>query len=169
MPLGTFAPGPYTMTYNALPVGLVRDNGKLLRWRFMGKEMTADLYGMTVIDRIYAGARVFLGPIYFKEWNANVRAMIWPHSATPGALGQLGVPGTLASNKAKVITLTPVANTPAATAGPTLITANLAFPADENDVEMLMGCDERDVPVLFELLPYDSGGGTIVFFTVTQP
>lgn len=167
MALGSFAPGPYTMTYNAVTVGLVNESGKTLKYQYFGKDMRADLYGLTVIDQVYQGARCFLGPIFFKEWTTANKKIFWPYPQAAPVMGALGTPGTLESDNAKQIVLTVVAGTPAATLGPTTLTAPLAILAKSNDVSVLFGCDERDVPVLFELLPYDSGSGVIKFFALS--
>jgi hypothetical protein len=168
MGLGIFAPGEYVMTYDSVAVGLVTSGGQNLRWRFKEKAIQdTNRFGDTKIDGIYRGVNALLA-VTFKEWKPAVRAAIWPWSASGTFDGTLGVIGRLASDVAKVITLTPTAGTPAATAGPTLFTANLAKIAPENDINLLFGPDERDIPVIFELLPYDSSG-TIRLFSITQP
>lgn len=164
MPLGTFAPGEYTMTYGGAAVGICTSGGKHLRLRHKGIRVDdTDTYGSTLIDGIYRGMACTLTCV-FKEWNAGVKAAIWPASTTLN--GAVGVIGRLWSSMAASIVLTATTGTPAATNGPATLTAGKAILAEENDVDVLFGPDERDVPVVFNLLAYDDSG-TIRLFAVT--
>lgn len=168
MALGTFTPGEYVMTYDSSAIGMCMADGKSLQFRDHQKKINnTDRYGDTRIDGIYRGKDVFLRLIV-KEWTAGVKKMLWPWSvpAAPVFDGKLGLIGQLASDCAKVLVLTPVANTPAATNGPASLTANKAILAPENDVSILFGPDERDIPLLLDLLPYDDTG-VIRMFTLT--
>lgn len=164
MALGTFRPGEYTMTYGGVAVGMCTSGGKNLRFRRKSKPINdTDRYGLSTIDHINCGADCFL-TCTFKEWNAGVKDAIWPYG-TAAFDGLLGLAGVLDSSKAKTIVLTAVANTPAAAAGPATLTATHAILAPENDTNVIFGIEETDVPVVFQLLPYDSSG--IRFFTLT--
>lgn len=166
MPLGTFAPGEYTMTYGGAPVGMVTSGGQHLRYRVAKKKIKdTSTYGDTLIDGIYRGMEAVQLMVTFKEWLTNVQKAIWPYGTAP-LDGTLGTIGRLDSNLAQPIVLTAVAGTPAATNGPLTFTANLAILSDANDVDILFGPDERDVPVLFDLMLYDSGG-VKRFFAIT--
>lgn len=160
MSLGTFSVGHYAMTYTpptGTPGANVAQNPGLIegprrvRRRYHGDTMQADSFGKTAIEGIYQGFDVFL-QCTFKEWTAAVRNIIFPFSTTGN--GDLGVIGRLHSDLAGVIVLTATAQTPAATNGPTTITARKAIVAEENDIEFLLGNEARDVPVLFRLYPY---------------
>lgn len=52
------------------------------------------------------------------------------------------------------------------TNGPRTITANLAIIQPNADVEIILGTDARDVPVVFQFLPFISAG-TVRWYAVT--
>jgi hypothetical protein len=167
----TFAMGHYSMTYDpvgstgATNCGLVK-GVRLLRGRHSYRMMTADQWGDTEIDGIYRGQNWSL-QVTFKEWNAVVREAICPFAATAGDWGGLGTIGQLAAARGGPIVLTPVSGTPAATNGPTAITIQNAVLAPENDIDIILGNEERDIPVLFKIFP--TVVSTVVrFFTLTQ-
>lgn len=164
MALGTFAPGYYTCTYDGNDLGLV-EGVRRLRRRHRAQPIAADKYGDSMIDGVYRGGDCFL-QMTFKEWTSAVRSALWPFDADFGDMGQCG---RLLSDLAKSLVLTVEANSPAATAGPSTVTASKVILAPENDVEIIFGNEQRDVPVLLQLLPYDYSGGRIVWFTVTNP
>jgi hypothetical protein len=166
MALGTFRPGHYAMTHDGDAVGLVTSGGQNLRWRPSKKKIQdTSIYGDTLIDGIYRGMTGVQLLVTFKEWNAAIREIIWPYNAT---LGVNGIVGQLDSDLAKAIVLTAQSGSPAATNGPTPFTASKAIISDLNDINILFGPDEHDIPVLFDLLLYDSSG-TKIFFTMPQP
>ena len=169
MPLGTFAPGPYTMTYTpptgtpgagvAQNPGLV-DGVRILSQSISEIPVFADAYGQSQIDGIYAGGGALVR-MTFKEWKAAVWNIIWPFHATSGALGNMGQVGRMMSDLAGQIVLTPVAGTPAASAGPqtgAIITIPLAIVSPLNDRDIIMGCAERNVPIVFRCFPYNNAG-----------
>lgn len=124
----------------------------------------------TNIEKIALGS--FINPL-LKALNDGgdslSRNAIWPYGINgpiAGFDGTLGVIARLDSDLAQAITLIPVAGTPAALNGPLTFTANKAILSEANDIDILLGPDERDIPVLFNLLLYDSGG-IKRFFQVT--
>lgn len=168
MALGTFAVGEYTSTYDGTTCGIVTSGGWNLRYRPSVKKINdTSTYGDTLIDGIYRGMTGVQLMVTFKEWIAQVKKAVWPYSnASPAFDGALGTIGKLQSDMAKAIVLTPVTGTPAATNGPTLFTASKAILSPDNDISILFGPDERNIPVLFDLLLYDDAG-TKRFFAVT--
>lgn len=162
MAIGEFAPGYYNMTYDGDDPGLVQ-GVRQLRRKYKAQIISADLYGDTQLDGVYRGSDVFLRMI-FKEWNATVRKILWPFDTD---FGDLGIPGKLLTDFAKSMVLTALTGTPAATKGPATVTATLALLAPENDVEVIMGNEQRDVPVLIQCFPYVVSTGRVAHFTVT--
>lgn len=162
MPLGTFAPGEYSMTYAGANVGLVTSGGQHLKYRVAKKKINdTATYGDTLIDGIYRGMESVQLMVTFKEWITPVKNAIWPYSSAgaPGGFdGTLGTIGRLDSNLAQTIVLTATAGTPAATNGPLTFTAGMAILSGANDIDVLFGPDERDIPVLFDLMLYDDSG-----------
>lgn len=165
MALGTFRPGPYTATLNSVALGIMSGDGAKLKFRPGRIPINnTSAYGDTLIDGIYRGVASCQLLVTFKEWNAAVQAAIWPWPSTPAHDGTIGVIGALQSAQAKVLVLTAVASTPAAANSPgTIFTAGLALLAPENDVEVLFGPVETDVPVLFDLFLYDDSGTKRLF------
>lgn len=169
MALGAFSVGEYQATYNGVATGMVTSGGHNLRFRPAIKRINnTSTYGDTLIDGIYRGWSQVQLLTTFKEWNAAVRSAIWPFSnfAAPAFDGLLGTIGKLTSDAAKALVLTPVVGTPAATLGPLTFTAAKCILSDQNDIGILLGPDERDIPVLFDLLLYDDAG-VKRFFAVT--
>lgn len=169
MGLGTFVPGVFAGTYNGTTLGLTTSEGWRLKWRDSVKKINdTNAYGDTLIDGIYRGKQGVQLLVTVKEWNSIVKAAIWPWSvpATPVFDGKLGQIGQLMSDAAKAIVLTPEANSPAATVGSNTFTASKAILSPDNDIELLMGPDERDIPLLFDLLLYDDTG-VKRFFTIS--
>lgn len=169
MGLGAFVPGVFAGTYNGTTLGLTTSEGWRLKWRDSVKKINdTNAYGDTLIDGIYRGKQGVQLLVTVKEWNSIVKAAIWPWSvpATPVFDGKLGQIGQLMSDVAKAIVLTPEALSPAAVAGNNTFTASKAILSPDNDIELLLGPDERDIPLLFDLLLYDDSG-TKRFFTIS--
>lgn len=164
MALGTFVPGHYAMTYNSVSVGLVKADDYALRYRYHAQVIDGtSQYGDTPIDGVYRGQTVKL-TVTFLEWTTATKKAIWPWDAGAGITGALGVIGRLKTDLAVSIVLTPEANSPAAAAGGTF-TASKGILAEENEIGILFGPRNRDMPVVFDLLPYDSSG--IRCFSIT--
>lgn len=163
--LGTFAPGYYAQTIDTSPVdcGLV-EGVRRLRRRFEWEKIKADKWGDTTIDGVYRGGECFLSVIY-KEWKAPVKTII-ANMFVPADIGAVGEVGELITTFCKTTTLTAQAGSPAAAAGPATIVASQIITAPQNDMEFLLGNLQRDVPVLFQLIPYDDSG-TLRFFSIT--
>lgn len=165
-PLGTFAPGNYAMTYDGTSVGIMEGEGIILRYRTHEKPIVGSVpYGDTKIDGIYRGLNALL-LVTFREWNTPVKKAIWPWYSG-GFDGRVGLRGQLGSAIAKQIVLTAETNSPAASNGPVTLTAPVAKLAPENDLNILFGPSTRDIPVLFELLPYIDGSSVERVFALT--
>lgn len=165
MPLGTFVPGVYTATWNSLSLGMV-EGGFNIRYRDKEKAITnTSTYADTKIDGIYRGRDVFIDFV-LKEWSANIRKLMMPYQSQSGNtdFGKLGQIGQLASGVAQAFVLTAEANSPAAANSGGTWTFHLSKLAPENDVRFLLGPDERDIPILMDVLPY-SDSGTIRHWT----
>lgn len=166
--LGAFRPGSYTATYNSVALGLTTGDGWKLRWKPSKiKIQNTNAYGDTLIDGIFRGMTGVQLMTTLKEWNAAVQAALWPYSnATPAFDGVLGVMGQLDTGVAKSLVLTADTSSPAFLTPGKTVTAAGAILAAENDYELLMGPIETDMPIVFDLLLYDSSG-TKRFFAIT--
>lgn len=169
-------PGVHTATWNAVAMGITSGDGFKLKFRPARTPINnTNLYGDTLIDGIHRGVTGVQLLATFKEWNVALQAAIWPWGAAspPTFDGTLGTIGKLISDYAMPLILTAGAGSLAATksaggvANANTFTAAKAILAPENDVEMLFGPVETDVPVLFDLLLYDDTG-TKRFFKWTN-
>lgn len=176
MPFARFAAGPYTATYNTDsapgdPAGKgqgARDLGLVAgvrRWRRQLEihPVHGDAYGSSEIDGVYRGGQCYC-LMTFKEWSDAVKDALWPFGSSFGAMGQVG---RLLTDLAGELVLTAVADTPAATNGPATLTFEKAIlsPRENNDV--VLGAEERDVPVMFRCYPYVNGQNDVVWFEET--
>jgi hypothetical protein len=158
--------GPYA-------TGLVEGVRRLSR-RPQARLFQADAYGDTDIDGVFRGGNASLS-IVLKEWTANIRAMLWPFggnnsTADFGAIGVANAPGIgkLLTDMAGQIILTAATGTPAAgTLGPATITFAKAIMSPDTDIEILMGAEPRDIPVVFKLFPYLDGSSIVRFWSMT--
>ena len=148
MAFGTWACGPYTATYNGNDVGLIEGV-----WRHQQTAEAADIrsgrFGDSVIDGIYRGGNCFAVAV-FKEWTANIRRMLWPFDTV---LGDSGKHGRSMVDMSSVLLLTAIAGTPAATAGPATRSFPRAIFSPGHNKEVLLGNEERNVPIVFRCYP----------------
>jgi hypothetical protein len=165
-----FAPGAYTMEYISNggapatghgPDGNVNDMGlvegvRMLNRTALAQMIQSDLYGKSDIEGVYQGAQMALA-MTLKEWGLNQRAALWPYG--PSDFGQMGIVGRLLTAMTGHITLTAVAGTPAASAGGGLHVIDLPFCilAPDTEVGILLGNEQRDIPVVFKVFPYFDG------------
>ncbi len=163
---GDFPTGPYTATWNGNSIGLLE--GVIRHTQSpIALPIRAGLYGQTIIDYILQGAGMFV-TVIIKEWNANTRAALWPYGTNEGIVHEAGVL-IGAGAYAKALVLTAVAGTPAAVEGPATRTYPLTFPLPGHNLDMTFGAVERNIPVVFGVLPEDNSGGDqkLIFFTDT--
>lgn len=148
MAFATFANGPYTVTYNGLSLGLLEGQPKCISVPH-AIDVRSSRWGNSVIDGIQDGADVFVS-LMLKEWTAAIRAALWPFSAN---LGDAGVPGRLLSDLGAALVFTAVTGTPAATNGPVTRTFAAACLAPEHNLEVMLGNEERNIPLIFRAYP----------------
>lgn len=161
---GDFAIGAYDVTFNGNSIGLVEGAIKV-QSQFIGAPIRASKYGQSIIDVIIQGGAEFVA-IVLKEWNANTKAAMWQAGS---GLGRVYEAGKLigAGSLAKSLVLTAVANTPAATEGPATRTYPLAFLLPGHTLDAPFYADERNIPLVFAVLPEIDSGSTLKFFTDT--
>ncbi|GAA4441998.1 hypothetical protein [Bremerella cremea] len=166
MSLGTFAPGPYTATYDASgavsgtpgqaadpaarDIGLVEGAHRLSRV-MEGEDIAGtNLFGQTVVDSIYRGGNCFL-LLTMKEWKPYVRDILWPFGSSFGDVGPIG---RLLTDLAGKIVLTPVAGTPAYQNDGKVLTFGKAILSPQHNTEIFYGPAQRDVALVFRCFPY---------------
>ena len=151
MAFATWAFGPYTAVYGSSPTDIGLNEGP---HRFIqiakGQNITPNRFGDSVVDGIYRGANV-LFQCSLKEYTAGVKKLIWPFSPTD--LGLTGIIGRAMTDIAQPLVLTAIANTLAATNGPVTRTCPLCVFAPEHNMELIMGNDERNIPLVAQCLP----------------
>jgi len=173
MPVGSFAAGPYTATFNtddapgspagkglgARDIGLISD---VRRWQrtLKAREVSGSAFGATHVDAVYRGGQC-LCMMTVKEWSQAVKDLLWPFGETFGQMGQVG---RMMSDLAGELTLTAVPNTPAATTGPATLIFRKAILSPSHNSEVVLAAEDRDVPVMMQCFPYVNGQGNVVWF-----
>lgn len=148
---GDFPPGPYTATWNGNSIGLME--GPIRHQQsIIALPVRASLYGQEIIDYILQGTGGVFAAFMLKEWNANVKAALWPYGSTQGITSQRGqLIGAGALAKSLVLTAMPL--TPAATEGPVTRTYPLAILLPGHTLDYTLGPVERNIPVIMCALP----------------
>jgi hypothetical protein len=159
--LGTFVAGRYTTTFNATDVGITEEGYKL---RHELKEIPinkTDAYGDMLIDSIFRGI----------DWTLTWLGIEYKAGSTApqfgwAAIGVVGVIGRLGTSIVQTVVMTATTGTPAA-AAPATLTATAAKVSPKNNFELTFTSDLRKVPIMLDLLAYDSGAGVIKHLTTT--
>jgi hypothetical protein len=160
---GDFPPGPYQVTFNGTSIGLMEGSIRAGQ-QVIGLPVRASLWGQTVIDYILQGAFHSFA-LVMKEWNAGAKAAMWQFGSTHGIVGEAGL---LFNPLYKQVVMTALAGTPAATEGPVTRTYPLCGLLPGHNLDITMGPEERNVPVVFGVLPEpESANQKAKFFTDT--
>lgn len=172
MPAGLVVPisGPYTGTWNALPLGTLSDAGYELQATHQGQEVNeTDAYGMTLVEAIYRGINWRIR-IRGLEWKSGLLAILQMFGqATAGALSPyLFAVGARWTSYSQSLVLTAILGNPPTT--PQTLTALGAGVAPQQSSSFNMTSKVRELPLELTLLPYSGtvGSQTLnVPFTVT--
>ena len=156
----TFIAGPYTVTYGGSSLGIVED-APALEVVSSYDPITGDNLGDALQDGVYRGGNCFVDLVLQEYDAAGALAAFWPWN---GTLGRVGQPGVLLSSFSASLVFTAVAGT-TASANPATLTSTNAVLAPGFPVRLLFGSRLRNVPIRFQLLPYDSGGNNVWFTT----
>ncbi len=176
MPFASFAAGPYTATYSAddapgSPAGKGQGARSLglvegvRRWQRIleARPVHSGAFGSTVIDGVYRGGQCFC-LMTFKEWTDAVKDALWPLG---DSFGEVGPIGRLLTDLAGQLVLTALPDTPAAQNGPATLTFGKTILSPGHNSEVVLGAEQRDVPIVFRCFPYVSGSGKVVWFEET--
>jgi len=160
--VGGFIAGPYTVTYDGVSVG--QTNGIRLGWRMHAQPITGDAYGDSIQDFVYRGGDVWVSMVLNEYTAAAGRKAFWPYYTTGAAETDVGIMsnaaspiGRLLSGLAKPLVLTPVANTPAASAGHTF-TIDKAILSPGTPIQLLYEHALGTVPLRFNCVPQGAIG-----------
>lgn len=155
----SFIAGQYTVTYNGVTIGQLESGINIIQQSIV-EPIRGDNMGESDQDWTYQGGNVY-AELQSLEYNASgVAAAFWPY----GAIGVVGIVGRLGQDLAKSLILTALAGTPAAST-PATITASKAILRPGQDLRLLFSPKLRKVPLVFQLLPYTSGGNNVWFTT----
>lgn len=159
--------GPYTATYDGNPVGLVEGVWRLQSVAHISA-IRGSRFGEPILDGIYRGPDHFAIAL-FKEWNANIRDMLWPFDTA--SMGQSGKIGRSAFDMSKQLILSAISGTQSAVVGPTTRTYPNVLFAPEHNMELVMGNEERNVPIVFIAFPtvVTPGDSELQHFTEVNP
>lgn len=163
------ASGRYTMTYNAVDVGMTKEGATLEITPMLQALSPSDAHGQTIYDLIYQGANCYIGWTA-PRWMAGFITPLWPYGAALGTISSAAAPiGRIGSDIASALVMTVVANTPAAAngVGPATLTASKSVLAPNFNVNILFDARLRETPIRLQMLPYVSTN--VVHFTTTAP
>ena len=151
--------GAYTNTWSGLNLNYTKQGYNLHMTPKAERVEETDLYALNLIDMIYRGYACSIDAVY-KVFSSAVMRAAWEWTLTMGRAYYVSEPlGSLASNGPSALTLTAVANTPAATAGNiATLTAPGTIISPDTDVQIALDSRGRDVPIKFDLLLTDAGG-----------
>lgn len=168
--LGAYIGGPYLGTYDAVALGPQEDGFDLIQSLSEEVISESDQYGGSIIDYFYRGGSCQIR-CDSKEFKAGTVTPYWPWGAA-GTMGQMrsvaNPIGRRASDAAKVLVLTGVANVPAtedalANGGKVIdtVTANFAILAPGQQSTLKFSSKLRRVPIFLQLLPWDATVGGV--------
>jgi hypothetical protein len=161
--------GPYTGTYDALPLGTLSDDGYELSVTFAGQEINeTDAYGLTLVEAIFRGM----------NWRARMRGLEWK-TGLLAALQQFGTGGGSGLNPAMAtgsigskwsltclpLILTSILGSPLTP--PATLTATLAGMAPGSQSLFNLTSKVRELPLEMVLLPYAASGALAIPFSTT--
>lgn len=163
--------GPYTATFNSLPLGTQNDDGFQLSCTIQGQEVNqTDAYGMTLTEAIYRG----------QNWRLQFRGLEWDKTGLLAIAQMFGarVAGSLTpiltnigdkwTTYCKTLVLTAILGNPPSV--PQSLTAATAGIAPNSQFAFNMTSKLREFPLELVLIPYSADiGGTFykVPFTTT--
>ena len=108
----------------------------------------------SLADYRYQGGECRL-QLTFKEWTLPLTQLLWPFSSDFGAEGEVGVSLVELAGE---LTLTAVAGSLAAAAGPATITFGKVSPEPQAEIVIPLGTDGRDIRVTLICFPYEEDG-----------
>jgi len=170
MATSLFIAGQYVATFGATPgaVGQCKD-GIRTNYSIFKQLITGDNFAQAPQNAVYQGAEAFIEFTSIEYNAAKMGAILWPYSATPGTMFNMGVIGrldvadvALTNNIAQQVILTALAGTPAA-ASPATLTFPLCVLAEGYPTQLLFAPSLREVPIRQRVYPNASG----VFGTAT--
>lgn len=156
--------GPYTGTWNALPLGTLSDDGYELVCTVQGQEVNeTDAFGMTLVEGIYRG----------ENWRCRIRGMEWNKTGLLSLLqmfGQTGATTTLTPQLVNIgdrwtkycqsMVLTAIlANPP--TMPQTLTALNTGLAPNSQMGPFDLTSKLREMPLEMVLIPYASGSPAV--------
>jgi len=162
-----FAPGHYQMWWGSAQgiggvFGGLCEGVRMLNRTSISQAQQSDLYGKSDIDAVFQGGQVAVA-MTLKEWSLTTRRMIWPYGYetpdTTNGFGKVATAarplGTLNTRVAEEFTLVAVSGTPAdsAAGGLSKIIFGLACISPDTEVGILLGNEQRDIPVVFKIYP----------------
>lgn len=154
----SFLAGGYTSSWNANAMGQAED-GYTTSHQIFYEHIRGDSYGETVQDSVVRGYDMDISWTGIEFNAAGMQGAFWPTSATIYTIGTVGRMA-VASSLAKVLVLTAVAGTPAATT-PATLTFTYSKLKEGFPVELLYAPRLRKVPLRMRIWPNSGVYGTI--------
>ena len=155
--------GPYTSTWDALPLGTLNDDGYRLSCTVQGQEINeTDAYGMTLVEAIYRGQNWrmrLVGLEFDKTGLLNLLQMFGLSGAARSLTPVLRNVGDRWSSYCFPMVLTAILADP-----PTFVqslTATSAGLAPQQQTEFMMTSKMREMPLELVLFPYAHTVGSV--------
>lgn len=145
-----FIAGGYTAVWNNLALGQAAD-GYRLQHQFFKRLISGDSYADAPQDAVYRGGELAIAFRLIEFDAAAIQTLKWPYHATKWTLGTVGRTD-VGSSLAKILVLTAVAGTPAAST-PASITCALSILHENFPVEILYAPDLREIPIRLRVYP----------------
>lgn len=167
----SFVAGPYTVTWDSLPLGIMIGDADVPTIEKTNKSVPidrTDQYAHSTIDAIHMGFDCFFQMVFAEYLSGNIGtlstgAALNPFGTHQGIIGQVG---RLYSLLYKSLVLTAVTGTSAATIGPATLTASKAIIAPNWNARWTFGPQHRTLPMRFQVFP-DKVSADIVLYTFT--
>jgi len=160
--------GAYNVTWNGAAVGMMEGDAgvpTLEQTTHVESINNSTTYGKSTVEGFYQGADWFASYTCL-EFRPGSIAAFWPYSGTMGLMGTISRAMT---DLAQALVLTAVAGTPSNLSGQpgsTSLTAGKAMLAPGFNGRLLYGPTLRKVPIRQILLPVNTGGGVVGWFTM---
>lgn len=155
----SFISGPYAWTFGGRPLGTLEVAADV-NIRKLGRPIVADAFGGQQIDHIQVGLTGTIDMIFQEADAPGVELLLATFSGGKfGQLGKLGCPGLEASANVLCGERLSIAEC----ASPAVVIAYRAAIPPDYDIRMLFGSELRNVPIRFQLYPYERsiGSGTL--------